>query len=136
MNTTSELDWLLDDLLARSSGVQKALVLTRDGLCVGASETVSRDDAERLAAMAAAFHSLARGAAQELGGREVRQVLVEMDSAYFFTTAAGEGSCLAVVTSSRVDVGLVAYEMAMLVGKVSPHLSQDRRPVPSGGEVT
>ena len=137
MSAAAELDWLLDDLISRSPGIQKALVLTRDGLCAGASATVAREEAERLAAVAAAFHSLARGAVQELGGREVRQVLVEMDSAFLFTTAAGEGSCLAVVTSAHVDVGLVAYEMAMLVRKVFPHLdSQPRSPVPSGGEVT
>jgi predicted regulator of Ras-like GTPase activity (Roadblock/LC7/MglB family) len=136
MSTAPELDWFLDDLLARSPGIQKALVLSRDGLCVGASATVSREDAERLAAMAAAFHSLARGAAQELGGHEVRQVLVEMDSAFLFTIAAGEGSCLAVVTAATVDVGLIAYEMAMLVRKAGSHLIQSRRPVPGGGEVT
>jgi predicted regulator of Ras-like GTPase activity (Roadblock/LC7/MglB family) len=137
MTDTPELGWLLDDLVARVPGVEKALVLSRDGLSVGASAALSREDAERLAAMAASFHSLARGTVQELDGGDVCQVIVEMNSAFFFTTAAGEGSCLAVVSSAQVDVGMVAYEMAMLVRRVSEHLSvRSRRPVPSGGEVT
>jgi predicted regulator of Ras-like GTPase activity (Roadblock/LC7/MglB family) len=137
MNAAAELGWLLDDLVARVPGIEKALVLTRDGLSAGASATLSHEDAERLAAMAAAFHSLGRGAVRELAGGEVRQIIVEMDSAFLFTTAAGEGGCLAVVSSAQVDVGLVAYEMAVMVRRVGQRLSpQSRRPVPSGGEVT
>jgi predicted regulator of Ras-like GTPase activity (Roadblock/LC7/MglB family) len=132
----AELSWLLDDLAARVAGVEKALVLTRDGMSVAASASLSYEDAERLAAMAAAFHSLGRGAVRELEGGELRQVIVEMKAGFLFTTAARE-ACLAVVTSVQVDVGLVAYEMAVLVRRIGPHLSVDRRsPVPSGGEVT
>jgi predicted regulator of Ras-like GTPase activity (Roadblock/LC7/MglB family) len=135
MTSAPELGWLLDDLVTRVPDVENALVLTRDGLIVGASAKLSREDAERLAAIAAAFHSLARGAVRQLGGEEVRQVIVEMDAAFFFTTAAGEGSCLAVISSARADVGLVAYEMAMLIKRVNEHLAVRPRPVPSGGEV-
>jgi predicted regulator of Ras-like GTPase activity (Roadblock/LC7/MglB family) len=137
MTDTPELGWLLDDLVSRVPGITKALVLSRDGLCYGASATLRSEDADRLAAMAASFHSLARGAVQELDGGEVHQVIVEMNSAFLFTTAAGEGTCLAVVSSADVDVGMVAYEMALLVRRVSRHLSvQSRGAVTSGGEVT
>jgi predicted regulator of Ras-like GTPase activity (Roadblock/LC7/MglB family) len=134
MTSVPEIGWILDDLVTRVSDVKKALVLSRDGLPVGASATLGREDAERLAAIAAAFHSLARGAVRELGGEEVRQVVVEMDAGFFFTTAAGEGSCLAVTTSAQADVGLVAYEMAMLIKRVRDHLAVHRTPVPGGGE--
>jgi uncharacterized protein len=135
MTAGSELGWLLDDLVSRVPGVMKALVLSRDGLCFGASAELSSDDADRLAAMAASFHSLARGAVHELDGGDVHQVIVEMNSAFLFTTAAGEGACLAVVSSAQVDVGMVAYEMALLVRRVNRHLSvQSRGAVTSGGE--
>ena len=136
MTSSLEFGWLLDDLVTRVPGIEKAMVLTRDGLSAGASATLGREDAERLAAIAAAFHSLARGAARHLGSEEVRQVIVEMNTAFLFTTAAGEGSCLAVVSSAKADVGMVAYEMAMLIRRVNEHLDLRRRPVPSGGEVT
>jgi predicted regulator of Ras-like GTPase activity (Roadblock/LC7/MglB family) len=136
MTSVPELGWLLDDLVTRVPDVEKALVLTRDGLTVGASATLGREDAERLAAIAAAFHSLARGAVQHLGGEEVRQVIVEMNAAFFFTTAAGEGTCLAVISSAKADVGLVAYEMAMFIKRVNEYLAVRPRPVRTGGKVT
>jgi predicted regulator of Ras-like GTPase activity (Roadblock/LC7/MglB family) len=42
--------------------------------------------------------------------------------------AAGEGSCMAVLTAQGADVGLVAYEMTLLVARVGEHLAVARRP--------
>src|SRR6266487_903839 len=61
-----------------------------------------------------------------------RQIIVEMEAAFLFVTAAGEGSCLAVLTSAQADVGLVAYEMAVLVKRVGQDLSVNPRPTPTG----
>lgn len=55
-----EVDWLLDDLVLRVGEVRHAVVLSNDGLAVGASNGLSREDAEHLAAVASGFHSLAR----------------------------------------------------------------------------
>jgi predicted regulator of Ras-like GTPase activity (Roadblock/LC7/MglB family) len=46
-----------------------------------------------------------------------------------FVTAAGHGTCLAVLTASDADVGLIAYEMAMLITSVGHHLSSASRTV-------
>jgi predicted regulator of Ras-like GTPase activity (Roadblock/LC7/MglB family) len=136
MTSGAELGWLLDDLVSRVPDIGKALVLTRDGLTVAASATLTREDAERLAAIAAGFHALARGAVRELGAEQARQVIVEMDAAFLFITAAGEGGCLAVVSSARADVGLIAYEMAMLIKRVNDHLAVSLRSISTGGEET
>jgi uncharacterized protein len=48
----------------------------------------------------------------------VRQTVVEMEEAFLLVTAAGLGACLAVLADSDADLGLVAYEMAMLVTRV------------------
>jgi predicted regulator of Ras-like GTPase activity (Roadblock/LC7/MglB family) len=118
---------MLDDLVARIPQIDKAVVLSRDGLATGSSGVLVQDDAERLAAMAAGFHSLARGAAAYLSVNQVRQIIVEMDGAYLFITAAGDNGCLAVVTKDTVDLGLIAYETALLVKRVSAHLPPLRR---------
>jgi predicted regulator of Ras-like GTPase activity (Roadblock/LC7/MglB family) len=117
-----ELDWLLDDFVVRAGEVRHAIVLSSDGLPVGASTALTREDAEHLAAVASGFHSLAKGAGRhfEVGG--VRQTMVEMDDGFLFVAAAGDGSCLAVLTSAVVDIGLIAYEMARLVKRVGEHL--------------
>ena len=65
------------------------------------------------------------------GGR-IRQTIVEMDNVFLFVTAAGEGSCLAVLSPATADVGLIAYEMAILVKRVGPHLSVLPRPAAAG----
>jgi predicted regulator of Ras-like GTPase activity (Roadblock/LC7/MglB family) len=49
--------------------------------------------------------------------------------------AAGEGSCIAVLAGRGAEVGLVAYEMALLVTRVSEHLAVGPRPVPAPAEV-
>jgi predicted regulator of Ras-like GTPase activity (Roadblock/LC7/MglB family) len=117
-----ELSWLLDDLAARIEDIQQAVILSRDGLTIAASQSLGRDDAERLAALAAGVQSLARGAGEHFGLGEVRQTIIELEQAFLFVTAAGHGSCLAVMCPANADAGLIAYEMAMLVKRAGPHL--------------
>ena len=131
----SDLDWLLDDLVVRVPDVDKAVILSRDGLAIAASSALGREDSEHLAAVASGFQSLARGAGRHFGGGHVRQTIVEMDTAFLFVTSAGEGSCLAVLSPASADAGLVAYEMAILVKRVGQHLSVNPRPG-TAGEVT
>jgi predicted regulator of Ras-like GTPase activity (Roadblock/LC7/MglB family) len=130
---TGDLSWLLDDLVTRVTEISKVVILTRDGLVVGASKGLTREDAEHLSAMAAGMQSLARGAGRQFGGGRVRQTIVEMENSFLFVTAAGEGSCLAVLSPASADAGLIAYEMALLVKRVGQHLSVTPRPVPAGG---
>lgn len=127
----SGLSWLLDDLVTRVAQVDKAVILSRDGLAIGASAGLSREDAEHLAATAAGFQSLARGVGYKFGGGAVRQTIVEMENSFLFVTAAGAGSCLAVLSPASADAGLIAYEMALLVKRVGAHLSVNPRPVPA-----
>jgi predicted regulator of Ras-like GTPase activity (Roadblock/LC7/MglB family) len=134
MSTGGQLDWLLDDLVRRVTYIEQAVILSRDGLAIGASGGLSREDSEYLAAVAAGFQSLARGAGQHFGGGAVRQTVVEMDSAFLFVTAAGEGSCLAVLADAKVDAGMVAYEMTVLVKRVGEHLGVNPRPMPPSVE--
>ncbi|MEU5437540.1 roadblock/LC7 domain-containing protein [Streptomyces sp. NPDC020719] len=117
-----ELDWLLDDLVVRVGEVRHAVVLSNDGLAVGASTGLGREDAEHLAAVASGFHSLAKGAGRHFHTGGVRQTMVEMDEGFLFVAAAGDGSCLAVLTALTSDIGLIAYEMARLVKRVGEHL--------------
>ncbi|MGD0558373.1 MAG: roadblock/LC7 domain-containing protein [Streptosporangiaceae bacterium] len=128
----SGLDWLLDDLVNRVAHIQKAVILSQDGIALGASRGLAQADADHLAALAAGFQSLARGASGHFGGGSVRQTIIEMDAGFLFVTAAGHGTCMAVLTEAGADVGLVAYEMAVLVQRTSEHLQTGLRGVPAG----
>lgn len=122
-----DLSWLLDDLADRVEDFRKAVILSRDGLVIAATKDLDREDAEHLAALASGLQSLARGAGERFGVGEVRQSIVELQQALLFVTAAGQGSCLAVLCPASADAGLVAYEMAMLVKRAGPHLASHPR---------
>lgn len=123
----SKLDWLLNDLVKKLAGVHHAVVLSADGLLIGRAASLGRDDAEHLAAMASAFQSLARSAGRQFDGGRVRQTVVEMDRAVLFVTAAGQGACLALLTSGDANMGMVAYEANMLVTRVGAYLTSEPR---------
>ena len=122
-----QLDWLLDDLVQRVGPISKAVILSADGLAIGASSTLEREDAEHLAALSAGFQSLARGAGRYFGGGEVRQTIIEMELGFLLVAAAGRGTCLAVLAEQSADLGLVAYEMAIMVRRSEEHLGVSSR---------
>lgn len=120
-------DWLLDELLTRVPQARCAVVLSVDGMLTAASTGLPRDDAEHLAAVAAGFSSLARGAGHRFRGGQVRQTIVEMEEAYLLVSQAGSGSCLAVLAGPDCDLGVLAYEMTMLATRVGTHLATPTR---------
>jgi len=130
-HNSARLAWLLDNLVGQVEHIRQALVLSGDGLVVASSGSLSRDEAERLSALAAGLQSLARQAGQQVHGGETRQTIIEMDSMFLFLTAAGEGTSIAVTATGDANVGLVAYETAMLVRRMSKYLAARPRPAVS-----
>jgi predicted regulator of Ras-like GTPase activity (Roadblock/LC7/MglB family) len=126
-DTTGQLSWLLDNLVGQVEHVQQALILSRDGLVVAASRGLTPEDSEHLSALAAGLQSLARGTGRHFRAGEVRQTIIEMEFAFLFVIAAGKGTCLAVLTSADPNVGLVAYEMAMLIRRMGKYLAAEPR---------
>ncbi|MET8336289.1 roadblock/LC7 domain-containing protein [Streptosporangium canum] len=123
----TDLAWLLDDLVARVGDAEHGIVFSTDGLLLAASAGFDRADAEHLAAVGSAIQSLGRGVSDRVEGGAVRQTIIEMRSAYLIVAAAGQGACLAVLCTHEADVGLVAYEMAMLVTRVGQYLTSPAR---------
>ncbi|MCZ2524871.1 roadblock/LC7 domain-containing protein [Streptomyces sp. NPDC059506] len=126
-STIHELDWLLDDLVKRVAHVRHALVLSGDGLVTGASSGLGRADAEHMAALSSGIHSLAKGTGVHFGCGSARQTMIELEEGFLFVTAAGEGSCLSVLSDRETDVGQIAYEMTLLVNRVGEHLGVEAR---------
>ena len=124
---SGRLNWLLDDLVRRLAGSEKAVVLSGDGLLLGRSAELDRESAEHLAAMASAFSSLSRGVGARFGKGGVLQTVVEVDGGFLVVTEAGVGACLALLASSHADLGMVAYEMNVIVQQVGSALSAGPR---------
>jgi predicted regulator of Ras-like GTPase activity (Roadblock/LC7/MglB family) len=121
------LNWLVSNFVERVPGVNEAVVVSSDVLPMATSEGLDRDAADRFAAVASGLIGLAYGAAGRFGGGAVNEVIVEMENAFLFVTGISDGSCLAVVSSAEADVGLVGYEMAVLVEKAGAVLTPELR---------
>jgi len=117
------LNWLVQNFAERVPGVNEAVVVSSDGLPIAASAGLDRDAADRFAAVASGLIGLAYGAAGRFGGGAVNEVIIEMEYAFLFVTGISDGSCLACVADSACDVGLVGYEMALLVEKAGDVLT-------------
>ncbi|WP_079170069.1 roadblock/LC7 domain-containing protein [Mangrovactinospora gilvigrisea] len=123
----TDLTWLLSGLVQRIPHTSSALLLSSDGL-VKAACGLDTDAADHMAALASGLYSLARSAGQRFAdGSDVRQVVVELDSALLFVSTAGSGACLAVLAGREADAGVIGYEMAMLVKSVRQHLTTPAR---------
>lgn len=120
---TGDLNWLLDDLVDRLAGVRFAVVHSTDGLVLGRSTVMSREDAEHFSAMSATLYGLARSAGTRFDGGGVRQAVIELDRAVLFVTAAGDNACIALQASENANLGMVAYEMNLTVQRVGSYLS-------------
>ncbi|MFJ1733792.1 roadblock/LC7 domain-containing protein [Streptomyces sp. NPDC088254] len=121
--TDTKLDQLLTGLVEKVADVNQAVVLSEDGLVISKSLGFTREDAERLAATASGLMSLSKGVSMDFRGGPVRQALIEMANSYLILTSAGPGAHLVVLAGSHADVGVVAYQMNMLVKKIGEHLS-------------
>ncbi|OHV36605.1 MULTISPECIES: roadblock/LC7 domain-containing protein [Pseudofrankia] len=127
LGPSENMSWLLNNLVKKVPEVTYAIALSSDGLLLATSAGMDRATADQLAAVASGFNSLARGAGRFFGGGSVRQTIVEMEQGFLFVTAVGDGACLAILSSPGADIGLIAYEMALLVARVGEFLTPELR---------
>ncbi|GJF27817.1 roadblock/LC7 domain-containing protein [Kitasatospora sp. NBC_01539] len=122
--TDGTLDWLLENLLARTPGARHALALSRDGLKLCRTSGLSVDQADQLAAIAAGIQSLSYGASIEFGDGSggVRSAVTEFYGGLLFIVEAGEGAHVAVIATEEADAGLVGHNVSELVEQIGEHL--------------
>ena len=123
----ADFNWLVDNLAKRTPGVAQALVVSADGLPVAASGRLDRPKADQLAAIASGLASLTQGGARCIDGGLVKQTVVEMNRGLLLVMAISDGSCLTVLVGTSCDVGVVAYEMTMLVSRAGDVLTPSLR---------
>ena len=121
------LNWLVANFSKGTPGVAHAIVLSADGLPIAMSERLDRPKADQLAAIASGLASLTQGAARCFEGGRVKQTVVEMDRGFLFVMSISDGSCLAVLAASSCNVGVVAYEMTVLVARAGDVLTPTLR---------
>jgi predicted regulator of Ras-like GTPase activity (Roadblock/LC7/MglB family) len=118
-----DINWLLTNFADRVAGASSAIVVTTDGLVLALSEHIARATADRLAAITSGLASLTAGAAECFEAGPVNQLIVEMEGGFFFVASIGESSALAVMCEPDCDIGLIGYEMSLLVDRIGQVLT-------------
>jgi len=121
------INWLINNVVDNVPGVAHVIVVSADGLLLAVSSGLPRDRADQLAAVASGLSSLTQGAARVFEGGDVKQTIVEMEHGFLFVMSISDGSCLAVLASRSCDIGLVGYEMALLVSRAGEVLTPTLR---------
>ena len=120
---SNDLNWLVTSFANRIPGARSAVVVSTDGLVLALSERIARDTADQLAAVTSGLASLTSGAAKCFDAGLVNQVIVEMEGGFLFVSKVGEGAALAVMCESNCDIGLIGYEMSLLVARLGQLLT-------------
>jgi predicted regulator of Ras-like GTPase activity (Roadblock/LC7/MglB family) len=123
----SNINFLVTSFANRVPGVRDAIVVSSDGLLMAMSSGMSRESADRFAAASSGLIGLAYGAASPFGGGRVTEVVIEMEFGFIFVTGISDGSLMAVMADGGCDVGLVGYEMALLVERCGAALTPQLR---------
>ncbi|MFF9035064.1 roadblock/LC7 domain-containing protein [Streptomyces sp. NPDC014892] len=136
------LHWLLTNLVEEVPGLLSVAVVSSDGLLLLSSDPGRnaaareareeraqgpRGSAADLATIVSGIGSLTIGAAKlmEFGG--VKQTMVAMDEGSLFVMSISDGSLLGVHGSPDCDMSVVAYHMALFVGRAGHVLTPELR---------
>jgi predicted regulator of Ras-like GTPase activity (Roadblock/LC7/MglB family) len=130
--TENPVQQIASQHISQIAGVTGGVVLSVDGLCMYATDDYDTEAAEKLAALACAKGNLARATSAELGYGAVQQDLTEMKEGFLIIAAAGPNAYVALLTGPRIDLGVVAYEVALLTKRLANVLqAQERTPAPA-----
>jgi uncharacterized protein len=128
-----DLNWLITNFVERVPSVAHAIAVSSDGLPLASSEGFPADRVDQLSAVTSGLTSLTQGAARIFEGGIVAQTVVEMQRGLLIVMAISDGSSLAVLAAPECDMGLVAYEMVLLVERVGRTLTPQMRGAQSSG---
>ncbi|MFF8830119.1 roadblock/LC7 domain-containing protein [Streptomyces sp. NPDC015131] len=136
------LHWLLGNLVEEVPGVRSVAVVSSDGLLLLSSDPAGRGSGEPagparsdgprgaaadLATIVSGIGSLTIGAAKLMDGGGVKQTMVAMEEGSVFVMSISDGSLLGVHATPDCDMSVVAYHMALFVGRAGHVLTPELR---------
>ncbi|GGT81279.1 MULTISPECIES: roadblock/LC7 domain-containing protein [Streptomyces] len=133
------LHWLLGNLVEEVPGVRSVAVVSSDGLLLLSSDpdrsaapaedrpAGPRGSSADLATIVSGIGSLTIGAARLMDGGGVKQTMVAMEEGSVFVMSISDGSLLGVHATPDCDMSVVAYHMALFVGRAGHVLTPELR---------
>ncbi|MGW0208657.1 roadblock/LC7 domain-containing protein [Streptomyces sp. NPDC003233] len=134
------LHWLLTNLVEEVPGIESVAVVSSDGLLLLSSDPGHTEQSRQtrpgkgprgssadLATIVSGIGSLTVGAAKlmDLGG--VKHTMIAMEEGSLFVMSISDGSLLGVHGSAECDMSVVAYHMALFVGRAGHVLTPELR---------
>ncbi|MET7951067.1 roadblock/LC7 domain-containing protein [Micromonospora sp. NPDC005324] len=117
------LSQLLSTNLARIPGVSRAVAVSADGLLLAWTDTLNREAAERLAAIAAGMTSLVNGAARDLDGGAVEGNITTLENGFLLLVTVSSGASLLTLTKPNADLAFVTQELHRFAVQVRDQLT-------------
>lgn len=134
------LHWLLNNLVEEAPGIRSVAVVSSDGLLLLASDTEAagagpagglpagpKGSSADLATIVSGLGALTTGAARLMQAGTVKQTMVAMDEGSLFVMSISDGSLLGVHATPDCDMNVVAYHMALFVGRAGHVLTPELR---------
>ncbi|MCQ4208308.1 MULTISPECIES: roadblock/LC7 domain-containing protein [Streptomyces] len=133
------LHWLLTNLVEEVPGLLSVAVVSSDGLLLLSSDPGRNNEAPvdhsggpkgssaDLATIVSGVGSLTIGAAKLMDGGSVKQTMVAMEEGSVFIMSISDGSLLGVHATPDCDMSVVAYHMALFVGRAGHVLTPELR---------
>ncbi|GGU43233.1 hypothetical protein GCM10010211_03300 [Streptomyces albospinus] len=135
------LHWLLTNLVDEVPGIRSVAVVSSDGLLLLSSdpERVAgpparpgdsdgpKGSSADLATIVSGLGSLTSGAAKLMDGGAVKQTMVAMEEGSLFVMSISDGSLLGVHATPDCDMSVIAYHMALFVGRAGHVLTPELR---------
>jgi predicted regulator of Ras-like GTPase activity (Roadblock/LC7/MglB family) len=122
-NEAQQFNGLLSQFAASTPEVIEAVAVSSDGLLIAMSNKLSREDADRLAAITSAMISLAHGAGRVYDMGTPNKVIIDLDNGYLLVSSISVGCTLGMLASRRANLGDLAYEMVVFANRAGEVLS-------------
>ncbi|MFH8488609.1 roadblock/LC7 domain-containing protein [Streptomyces longisporoflavus] len=133
------LHWLLTNLVEEVPGLLSVAVVSSDGLLLLSSDPARnneqavdnssgpRGSSADLATIVSGLGSLCIGAGKLMDAGAVKQTVVAMEEGSLFVMSISDGSLLGVHATPDCDMSVVAYHMALFVGRAGHVLTPELR---------
>ncbi|MFF4574496.1 roadblock/LC7 domain-containing protein [Streptomyces sp. NPDC001410] len=127
---TTDLSWMLEDIVHNVPKARHAVLLSADGLPRGATDGMAQKDVRTISAAMAGMQSLSRATSHFAGPGEDRQwnqTIIEFSHGWIFLIGAGQGAYLAAAAAPDVDMQQISFRMHRLVARLGNNLTSPPR---------
>ncbi|MEV7106156.1 roadblock/LC7 domain-containing protein [Streptomyces atroolivaceus] len=127
---TTDLSWMLEDIVQNVPRARHAVLLSADGLPRGSTEGLAEKEVRTISAAMAGMQSLSRATAHFAGpetDRQWSQTIIEFSHGWSFLIGAGQGAYLAAAAAPDVDMQQISFRMHRLVARLGNNLTSPPR---------